>query len=632
MTHRTLRRLALAAVSLIGAAAPAFGQTPQNPPRQPVVGRTLAESVEGQRPTPLRPREGAPNILWILLDDAGFGASSSFGGIVPTPNLDALANRGLRFTNFHTTGVCSPTRAALLTGRNHHRVGMGMFPHDILSVEFPGYTGRLQPQDGTVAEYLRSAGYSTYALGKWHLTPDAELTDLGPFDRWPSGKGFDHFFGFLGGAEDQYRPRLVEDNVNVRPDGRHLNAQLVDKAISYVDRQQQLGPNKPFFMYLAPGATHSPHQVDQQWLDRWRGKFDDGWDVARTRVIEQQRRLGVIPANAQLPPRDPRVPAWNSLNADQKRVYARFMESYAAFLEYTDSELGRLFDHLREKGLLDNTAVFVIIGDNGASKEGGPNGSLVSELTPITRDDRGQVADLVQRLNDIGTGRSYSNYPIGWSQAANTPFRSWKADANTEGGTRNPLIVSWPRGLASANGAVRGQYGHVIDLLPTALELAGVQAPAEYRGVRQDAVQGTSLAYAFGAANAPTRHTVQYHFLFGGGGIVKDGWKASFGYRPDYVDIFSTYPAPSPVPNNAGREVWELYDLNTDFNERVNVAARYPDKLRELQALFRQEAEANNAYPLINWSDVAVRAAAARAQGVGTPAIPQTGAAQGAGR
>ncbi len=585
-----------------------------------VIGKTYAESREGAKPVPPKPRADAPNIIWILLDDVGFGAASVFGGPIPTPTFESLAKAGLRYTNFHTTGVCSPTRAALLTGRNHHNVGMGMFPHEFLSAEFPGYTGRLRPSDGTVAEYLRAGGYGTYALGKWHLTPDDELTDLGPFDRWPSGKGFDHFFGFLGGAEDQYKPRLLEDNRSVKPDGRHLNAQLVDKAIAYIDRQQQIAPQKPFFVYLATGATHSPHQVDRDWLDKYRGRFDAGWDVVRQETFARQKKLGLLPPNAELPPRDARVPAWSTLSMDQKKIYARFAEGYGAYLEYTDWELGRLIAHLEQNKTLENTAIFVIIGDNGASKEGGPNGSIVSELHPPTTGDKGQIVNLLRHFDDIDTARAYSNYPIGWAQTFDTPFRKWKADANTEGGTRNPLIVSWPRALP--RGEIRTQYGHVIDLLPTVLEITTTSAPAQLRGVAQDPIQGVSLAYSFIDAQAPTRHTTQYHFLFGAGSIIQDGWKASFGYRPDYVDLFATYPPPAKVANNAGKEVWELYDLNTDFNERIDLAKKDPEKLKELQALFARQAQENHVYPLINWSDVSVKIKRMQEKGLLSPAIP----------
>jgi arylsulfatase len=595
---RDFARGAFVAALLMGVCSPASAQT------APVIAKTLAQSVEGAAPT-TPTAKGKPNVIWILFDDAGFGATSAFGGLVETPVMEALANGGLRYVNFHTTGVCSPTRAALMTGRNHHAVGMGLFPHEFMRAEFPGYTGRLAPKDGTIAEYLRDVGYSTYALGKWHLTPDEESTDLGPFDRWPSGKGFDHFYGFLSGATDQYKPDLVEDNLHIKPDGRHLNELLFDKAISYVDRQQTLNAEKPFFLYIAPGATHSPHQVDQKWIDQNKGKYDAGWDAFRETIFARQKKLGVIPQNAVLPPRDPRVPAWSSLSADEKRIYARFMESYAGFLQYTDFEIGRLVDHLRAKNLADNTAILLVIGDNGASKEGGLNGSTQLEFQPFTRNNKAQIAELNRRYEEIGTKTSYSNYPMGWAQTANTPFREWKADSNAEGGTRVPLIVSWPARLPK--GEVRTQYGHVIDLLPTTLELVGAAQPQAIRGAAQSPIQGTSLQYSFANAAAESRHTVQYYFLFGTGAIVKDGWKASFGYRPDFVDIFATYPAPKNPPNNAGKEVWELYDLNTDFNERINLAKKNPEKLKELQALFEAEVKANNVNPLINWTDVSTK-------------------------
>jgi arylsulfatase A-like enzyme len=563
-----------------------------------VIGPSYEQSREAPRQLPKV--ANGPNMVWILLDDAGFGASSAYGGLVPTPTFDALADNGLRYTNFHTSGVCSPTRAALLTGRNHHLVGMGLFPHPFLSFGFPGYSGRMESKDGTIAEYLREAGYSTYAVGKWHLTPDEEMTDLGPFDRWPSGKGFDHFFGFLGGAEDQYKPDLVEDNTHIKPDGRHLNAQLVDKAIAYVDRQEKINPAKPFFLYFATGATHSPHQVGQEWIDKYKGRFDVGRDVWREKILVQQKTLGIIPADAKLPPRDSRVPAWDSLSPEQRRVYARFMEAYAGYMDYTDHELGRSIDHLNQAGLGQKTAIFLILGDNGASKEGGFNGTIKPEFQPPKVDNAAQVENLVAHIDTIGTAKAYTNYPMGRAQTADTPFREWKADANAEGATHEPLIVYWPGHIDKG---IRTQYGHVIDLLPTALQIANAAPPPSLHGVSQDPLQGTSLVYSFVDANAPTRHTQQYYYLFESGAIVKDGWKASFGYRPDFVDLYSSYPAPKNPPNNAGKKVWELYDRNTDFNERIDLAAKESEKLKVLQALFKQQAQVNHAYPLINWTN-----------------------------
>ncbi len=568
------------------------------------IGRTLRDSIPGTAPAPTTAPKGAPNIIWILLDDVGYGASSAFGGGARTPVLESLAQNGLTYTNFNTTAVCSPSRAALMTGRNHHTVGMGLLPQTLMAAEFPGYTGRLQPQDGTIAEYLRARGYSTYMLGKWHLVPDEEATDLGPFDRWPTGKGFDHWLGFMGGAVDQYKPPLVEDNQHVKPDGRHLTTQLTDKAIAYIDRQLKLAPEKPFFMFYSTGATHEPFQVDREWIDKNKGRFDEGWDVYREKTFARQKALGVIPANATLPPRSPRVPAWDSLTPDQKRVYARFMEAYAGFFEHTDYEIGRLIDHLKEKGLYDNTVIFYMVGDNGADVGGGPIGE--TELTfpkPITETEEVRFAHMMKDYEKIGTGETYTEYPLGWSQATNTPYRDWKTMANAAGGTRNGLVMHWPKGLAK-KGEIRPQYSHLIDLLPTTLEIVGAKVPAEVRGIKQTPIQGVSLVYSFADAAAPPRHTTQYYFLYGTGAIYHMGWKASFGYRPDFIDLFQSYPPPQTAENMAGKEIWELYNVDEDPTELNDLAKRNPAKLAELQALFNKEARANQVYPLINWSDL----------------------------
>lgn len=547
---------------------------------------------------------GSPNILWILLDDVGYGATSAFGGLINTPVLDSLANQGLRFTNFHTAGICSPTRAALMTGRNHHSVGMGLFPHFYLSADYPGYNGHLQPRSGTVAQVLQQNGYSTYQLGKWHLTPDAENTDIGPFERWPSGKGFDHNFGFLGGATDQYKPDLVEDNRHITPDGNHLNKLLADKAIQYMTTQQKLAPNKPFFMYLATGAGHAPHQVDKQWSDKYKGRFDEGWDVYREKTFASQKKLGVIPATAKLPARDPFLKAWKDLPADERKLYARFMEVYAGFLEYTDYEIGRVIRHLRSTGQLEHTAVFVMVGDNGGSKEGLEYGVTTKTIRfggeSISREDYKKF--ILGEYDKIGTREvaQVANYPLGWAQATNTPFRLWKSDANAEGATHNPLIVHFPKGIAE-KGGIRNQYSHLIDLYPTVLELAGIEQPREIKGISQDPLHGSSLAFAFGAKDAPSRHTQQYYTIFGNRAIYKDGWKASAAHHPNSLDLFTFAGESKPsFDGDPDKDVWELYNLNEDFNELNNLASKHPEKLKELKALFDADAAKYNVYPLID--------------------------------
>jgi len=575
-------------------------------PYQGVVGKTLAESKEWWAPA-VKPPAGAPNVIWIILDDVGFGASSTFGGVIRTPTFDSLAGNGLRYTNFHTAGICAPTRSALLTGRNHHSVHEGGFSHTVLSAGFPGYDGRIPSSDGTIAEVLRDNGYNTFAVGKYGLTPDEDATDAGPFDRWPSGKGFEHFFGFLGSQTDQYVPDLVEDNAHVKPDGRHLSAQITDKAISYIQRQKKAAPNKPFFLYYSPGATHAPHQVEKSWSDAYKGQFDDGWDAFREKVFLNQKKKGIIPAAAQLPDRNPNIPAWNTLTANQKKLYARFMEVYAGYLTYTDFEVGRLVNFLKESGQLDNTLIFVIIGDNGASKEGTFHGVINKEIFAKAPPDEQAVKDNLDNIGEIGTpDGKQTNYPLGWAQAANTPFKYWKQDANSEGGTRNPLIAFYPKGIPF-KGEIRTQYGHVIDLLPTTLEFIGIKAPAAIRGIAQDSIQGTSLVYSFADAKAPSRHTEQYYYIFGARSIYKDGWKAETLHHPDILDLLRsgvTFGGPGPSEHGYDKDVWELYNLNEDYNERIDLAKKYPEKLEALKALFDENARKYHIYPFIDWDDV----------------------------
>jgi arylsulfatase len=546
---------------------------------------------------------GAPNIIWILLDDVGFGASSAFGGLINTPVIDSLANNGLRYTNFHTTGICSPTRTALLTGRNHHSAHMGMFPHYHMSGDYPGYDAHIPAEKGTIAEILRVNGYSTYQLGKWHLTPDEETTDLGPFDRWPSGKGFDHNFGFLGGATDQYKPDLVDDNHHVQGDSRHLTELLREKAILYISAQKNLSPDKPFFLYFAPGATHAPHQVDTAWSNKYKGKFDGGWDEYREKVFANQKKSGVIPDYAKLPDRNPYIKAWKDLPAPDRKVFARFMEVYAGFLEYTDYEIGKLVDYLRTSGQLENTVIFLMVGDNGASKEGTEYGVTTRSVRfGVDSFTRAAYHDLVfSEAEKIG-GKNVStiaNYPLGWAQAANTPFKFWKSDANAEGATHNPLIIYYPK-LIKEKG-IRTHYSHLTDLLPTTLELTGIPFPAKIKGITQDSLQGKSLLFSIADKNAPSRHNQQYYCIFGNRAIYRDGWKASAAHRPNTLDYFNySDEARTNIENNPDKDIWELYNLNEDFNERINLAAKYPEKLQELKALFDEDAAKYNIYPLID--------------------------------
>lgn len=576
-------------------------------PYQGTIGKTLAESKQWW-PEPVKAPAGSPNVIWILLDDVGFGASSAFGGLINTPVFDSLANNGLRYTNFHTAGICAPTRAALLTGRNHHFVHEGAFSHPYLSAGFPGWDGRIPSKDGTIAEILRDNGYNTFAVGKYGLTPDEEYSDAGPFDRWPSGKGFEHFFGFLDSQTDQYKPDLVEDNAHVMPDGRHLNEQITDKAISYIARQKKAAPDKPFFLYYAPAATHTPHQVDSYWSNPYKGKFDEGWDVYRERVFENQKKLGIIPSYAKLPERNAYITSWKTLSPAEKKLYARFFEVYAGYLSYTDHETGRLIQYLKDINQLDNTVIFLIIGDNGASKEGRFHGLINETLFYKDSTDALQLEDNLQHIAEIGTPEgNQTNYPLGWAQATNTPFRYWKGDANSEGGTRNPLIIFYPKAIKD-KGTLRTQYSHVIDLLPTTLELLNICQPLSIREIAQDSIHGISLVYSFNNPSAASRHTSQYYYILGSRSIYKDGWKAGAYHRPDLIDLTllpgrdtANWPTGNAKYDN---DKWELYNLNEDFNERVDLSKKYPQKLAELKLLFDREAARYNVYPFIDAEDV----------------------------
>jgi arylsulfatase A-like enzyme len=541
------------------------------------IAKTFAESQEWWPEKKQAPKD-APNVVLLLIDDAGYGTASAFGGLMQTPTLDSLANHGLRYTNFHSTAICSPTRAALLTGRNSHSVHMGLFP--VTATGFPGYDGILPPDKASIAEILKQNNYNTYALGKYHLTPINEITAVGPFDRWPQGIGFDHYYGWHLGHTDQFHPNLYEDNnvIDVEPNKKHVATLLADKAIKYIANQRSLAPEKPFFLYFATGAIHSPHQVEKKWSDLYKGKFDKGWDWYREQVLANQKKLGVVPANAVLPERNPKVPAWETLTPEEKKVYARYMEVYAGFMTHADYEFGRVIRYLKEIGQLENTVVVAIIGDNGSSPSS-QHGSLNPYISHLEPNE--QVGEALKNIDKFGTEQSFSDAPYGWTQATNTPFRLWKTDANAEGGTRNPLIIFYPKVIKEKG--IRNQYGHVNDIAPTLVELTGSVAPGVIKGVPQRPFEGTSLAYSIQDAGAVSRHTVQYYEIKGKRAIYKDGWKASTHHQPG---------------TDFAKDVWELYNVNEDFNERFDLSAKYPEKLKQLQDLFDIEAYKYNVYPL----------------------------------
>lgn len=537
------------------------------------------------------PPPGAPNIVIVLLDDVGFGAASTFGGPAATPTLDALAARGLRYNRFHTTAICSPTRASLLTGRNPHATGIGAVLNS--ADARPGYAGFHTKDTATIAEILRQNGYSTAAFGKWHQTPDWELSQSGPFDRWPTGEGFEKFYGFQGGETDQFEPTLYEGTTPVmRPPGKdyHLTEDLVDRSIQWLRAQQSVTPRKPFFLYFAPGATHAPIQVPSEYLARYAGKFDQGWDRIREEILARQKRLGVVPANTDLTPRAPEMPSWDSVAPADRKFASRLMEAYAAFLSHTDDQVGRLVAELEADGRFDDTLFIYIVGDNGASAEGGLEGSLsyMGKIQGLPETQAARIAGIER----IGGPDAHAHYNAGWAWAMDTPFQWTKTVASHLGGTRNPLVVTWPRRIKD-QGGLRSQFGHVNDIVPTILEITGIKMPVEVNGVPQKPINGTSLVYTFDDANAAERHRTQYFEVFGHRAIYHDGWMASaFHSRLPWQAVYLT----RDPPFDADR--WELYDLRSDHSQAHDLAAGQPAKLAELQALFMKEAAANQVLPL----------------------------------
>lgn len=547
-----------------------------------IIGRTVADSTPSWTSRPV-PNASAPNVVVVLIDDLGFSHFGCYGSSIATPSIDALAAGGLRYTNFHVTPLCSPTRAALLTGRNHHEVGMRSLSN--FNTGFTNMRGAVSTSAATMAEVLRDAGYATFAVGKWHLCPMEDASAAGPFDQWPCQRGFDRYYGFLDGETDQFYPELVYDNHAVDPpkgpeDGYHLSEDLVDHAISFLHDSISIRPDRPFFMYLAFGATHAPHQAPPAYLDRYRGRFDDGWDHAREQWFARQLEMGLLPDDTVLSPRNPGVEPWESLPATHRRLAARLQEAYAGFLEHTDAQIGRLVAALDRLDALEDTVV-VVMSDNGASQEGGPFGVMheMKYFNFIVETPDEAIA----RIDDIGGPRSHTNYPWGWAQAGNTPFRWYKQNTH-EGGVHVPLVVHWADGIdESLRGGLRDQFHHVNDIAPTIYEITGVTPPTVYRGIDQLPVTGTSMRYSLTNPNAPTRKQVQYYEMMGHRAICADGWKAVTRHQPG---------------TSFDDDRWELYHLEADRSECVDLAASMPEKLAEMIELWWREAEVHNVLPL----------------------------------
>lgn len=536
--------------------------------------------------------ENPPNILIVLIDDCGFGQMGTFGGGIPTPTLDRIANNGLKYTRFHTTALCSPTRAALLTGRNHHSVGSGVIGE--AGTGFPGYSGIIPSSAATFAEVIREYGYANAWFGKNHNVPDWETSIVGPFDRWASGLGFDYFYGFVGGDTDQFHPALVENKKRLEPpetneDGSpyHFTTDIADHAIRMMRSSKAVAPQRPFCVYFATGATHAPHQVPEAWIKKFEGKFDGGWDLYREETFKRQKEMGIIPANAKLTKRPDSLPAWDSLPEDQRKVYARMMAVFAAFTAHTDHEVGRLIDSVQEMGELDNTLVLYMAGDNGSSAEGGLNG-LLNEMTFFNGIPEPLDAKLAA-IDSLGSDKHYNHFPAAWAHAMDTPFQWTKQIASHFGGTRNGLAVSWPNGI-KARGEVRDQFHHVIDIAPTILEIIGVDAPAQFDGVAQKPIEGISMVYTFDDADAEDRRTTQYFEMLGNQGIYHDGWMAS---------AIRGVPWDSESPPIDLLDMpWELYNVEQDFTQANDLVKENPEKLQELVKLFFAEAAKYNVLPL----------------------------------
>jgi len=569
-------------------------QTPESlprsaPPFKGQIGSSYKDSIPDY-PAAVTAPAGAPNVLIILLDDVGFGMTGTFGGPVPTPALDQLSASGVKYNRFHTTSLCSPTRAALLTGRNHHTAATGVIIE--MGTGFPGYTGILPRETATVAQILQDNGYATSAFGKWHNTPELEISPSGPFDRWPTNLGFGTFYGFNQGETHQYHPTLYRDTSPVTPsltaaEGYHFTTDMTDEAIRWVRNVSAAGPHRPWFCYFAPGACHAPHHAPRAWREKFRGQFDAGWDEMRKQIFAKQLQMKLLPADSVLTGRPPEIPAWDDLAPETRLIAARLMENYAGFMAHTDFEIGRLIDSLEENGQLDETLIFYIVGDNGASGEGGPEGTF-NEIAALAGYNPG-AAGFRDRVDLIGEPESEPHVPIGWAWAMNTPFQWTKQVASHFGGTRNPLVVHWPKGIHS-QGELRSQFHHVVDLAPTILDVAGITEPTMVNGVPQKPMEGISLRYTFNDAAATDRRTTQYFEMMGNRAIYADGWFACARHGIPWIT--------TGTEKSFEQDQWELYDLNADFTQGQDVATQNPQKLAELKEQFEQVAAQHQVLPL----------------------------------
>src|SRR5262252_9125511 len=552
------------------------------------IGNTYADSQADIMSLPAAPK-AAPNVLLVLLDDVGFGQTSTFGGPVQTPTLQRLANEGLRYNRFHTTALCSPSRAAFLSGRNHHSVHTGCITE--LATGFPGYDGQWPREAACIAEILKANQYSTAAFGKWHNTPDHELGACGPFDRWPTGKGFDYWYGFQGGESSQWHTPLFENTspVEMPHDNPkwHFSEAIADKAIGWIGQEKAAAPDKPFFIYFAPGAAHAPHHIHKEWADKYKGKFDYGWDRQREITFEKQKQLGVVPKDTKLTPRPDSIPSWESRSADEKRLYGRMQEVFAGFLEHADAQIGRVVEAIEAMSLRDDTLIIYIVGDNGPSAEGTLTGTLNVMRTMLGLEDT--PSTMVKHIDEIGGPQFENHYPVGWCWAGSSPFQWMKQVASHFGGTRNGLVMSWPKRITDTGG-LRSQFHHAIDIAPTILEVAGVPEPRVVNGVPQKPIEGISMAYTFDAKEAKSRRVTQYFEMLGNRALYHDGWVAGC--------LHGTAPWITAGSVSFDNDTWELYNIDEDFSQANDLAAKEPKKLRDLQDRFMAEAAKFDVLPL----------------------------------